>query len=272
MGNAGSSDNGSARGKHAVKLAVTGFLTVAGITAYHTTIIIDKEEYYFDSVGITVCAPLASHFVGQQRQHPELQHIETEVADIGWSHMSGRAMKQLLTPYFAKGSYDILYKNCNHFTDCALHVLVRERLDGQYTRMERLLMAMDPVSTGIMNHVFRAIVERNTGEPCEMDIYTTNPEAQDFRTEEVIAALDEDMEDSDDSEDSDSVYPMGCTTLQPPWKQNRVRHRSDRRSPRKTSQARPPAPRVAQVARPRVPTAPRATSVPTVTARVQAQR
>lgn len=192
-----------------VKFAATGFLAVAGVTVYHTSVILDNHEYYFDSLGIVVAPPLWSHLVGQAKRGGELQ---TEVIDIGISPLSGKDLTDALQPYFNKGSYDLLYKNCNHFTDCALHFLTRNRLEGRFGRMERLLRCTDPISTNIMNKIFRAVYERKTGEPCDVDIYTTNPLAEDFTVDDVINSLEEDSE-SDDDED---VYQIGCAKIRAP--------------------------------------------------------
>mmetsp|Transcript_31879 Transcript_31879/g.58384 ORF Transcript_31879/g.58384 Transcript_31879/m.58384 type:complete len:243 (-) Transcript_31879:153-881(-) len=201
-------------GMHEVKLAATGFLTVAGLTAYHTSVIVDDQEFLFDSLGIMVAPPLWSHLAGHSKGKPETDDLQTEVSVLGRSPMSGRAMAQILRPHFMKGSYDILYKNCNHFTDCALYVLLMQRLPGKYSRGERLIMATDPVSTGIMNRVFKSFIERNTGKPCEVDIYVTNPLAEDFSADEVVAILDEQMEEDDETDDEG--YHIGCTKIRPP--------------------------------------------------------
>lgn len=218
MGNAAlhlSDDQGSEDGAmHEVKLAATGFLTVAGVTAYHTSIIVDKEEYLFDSLGIMVAPPLWSHLAGHSKGKGAADELQTEVLSLGRTALGGRAMAEILRPHFMKGTYDILYKNCNHFTDCALYVLLYQRLPGKYSRGERLVTATDPVSTGIMNRVFRSFIERNTGKPCEVDIYVTNPLAEDFDSQEVIDVLDEEEEEDDDTDDEG--YRVGCTKLSPP--------------------------------------------------------
>merc|ERR1719221_1270784 len=115
-------------------------------------------------------------------------------------------------------------KNCNTFTDVALHYLTKTRLDGRFNRIERLIIATNPVSTGLLNRLFRAFLESNTGSECEVDIYVTNPEVEDFSVEQVIADLDESDSDSDEenSESSDSDGEAGrtmCNIMRPGWSQ-----------------------------------------------------
>merc|ERR1712107_725951 len=40
--------------------------------------------------------------------------------------------------FFTEGTYDIVVKNCNKFTDCALAYLLSRRLPKQYSQIERL--------------------------------------------------------------------------------------------------------------------------------------
>merc|ERR1719356_492430 len=117
-------DPWSRRGPHEVRLAVTEILKVAGMSGFHTSIIVDDREYFFDSHGIMVAPPLWSHLVGRS-QSPD--DVRTEVIDMGLSPCCGRAMVQALRSHFQKGSYDIFYKNCNSFTDVALYFMTKNR-------------------------------------------------------------------------------------------------------------------------------------------------
>merc|ERR1719272_2624868 len=121
-------------------------------------------------------------------------------------------MVQFLRSFFEKGTYDILYKNCNTFTDCCLYLLTHTRLDGKYTRMERFMMATNPVSTSLMNRIFRSYAENNTGQSCEVDIYVKNPLAEDFQVSEVVASIDELDEESEDS-DAGVAAASSCFVL-----------------------------------------------------------
>lgn len=72
------------------------------------------------------------------------------------------------------GTYDVFYKNCNTFTDAALYFLTKTRMPGRYNRLERLVTATKPVSIGLLNRIFRAMVE-SSGVSVDGDIYTPNP-------------------------------------------------------------------------------------------------
>lgn len=205
---------------HDVHLVATGFLHVAGVTAYHTSVIVDDKEFLFDSLGIMVAPPLWSHMAAHPKgeEQSEDSSRQTQVEYLGSSAISGIVMAKTLRPHFMKDTYDILYKNCNHFTDCALHLLLSTRLPGKYSRGERLLTATDPVSIGIMNRAFKAFMAKKTGVPCDINIYETNPLAAKFSVQKVITALDEDEEEEQDLPSS-NLQPMetglGLSARQP---------------------------------------------------------
>mmetsp|Transcript_68931 Transcript_68931/g.121863 ORF Transcript_68931/g.121863 Transcript_68931/m.121863 type:complete len:233 (-) Transcript_68931:167-865(-) len=195
---------------HEVSIAATEIIRIAGFRGYHTSIIVDDREYFFDSVGILEAAPLWSHMLGEQR--PE---IKTEITTIGYSHCNGRAMVQVLRPFFEKGSYDVFYKNCNTFSDAALYFLTKSRLMGKYNRIERLVTATNPVSVNLLNRVFKAVMERSSENQCCGDVYVTNPQAADFSVDDLIANMEGDEEESEESEadasESDSEEEItGC--------------------------------------------------------------
>lgn len=224
MGHAQSNDlhdaNWHRRAPYQVRLAATEILKVAGVSGYHTSIIVDDREYFFDSLGIMAAPPLWSHIAGRVKQPGDQRDIRTEVIEVGRTSSSGKALVQALRPFFEKGTYDIFYKNCNTFTDVALYFLTKTRLNGCYSRIERLITATNPVSTGLLNRVFRAFVESSTGQACEVDIYVQNPEAEGFSVDEAIASLDESDSDSDSSEDSgddsDVSARMSCNIIRQP--------------------------------------------------------
>mmetsp|Transcript_41279 Transcript_41279/g.111545 ORF Transcript_41279/g.111545 Transcript_41279/m.111545 type:complete len:241 (-) Transcript_41279:79-801(-) len=192
-----------------VRLAVTEILHVAGVSGYHTSVVVDDREYFFDCLGIMVAAPLWSHLAGQMKL---TAGPNTEMIPMGRSSCSGNRMVQALIPHFEKGSYDIFCKNCNSFSDAALYYLTRSRLDGRFNRIERVVTATDPVSVGLINRLLRAPGE--AGEP-PSDFYVRNPEADGFSVEELIASFDESESDSEaasgDSSDSDSARACSLT-------------------------------------------------------------
>lgn len=172
------------RGGLPVQLAVTPVLTIAGMSAYHTSILVGGREYFFDMEGITSAPALWSHgspeplrqadfgdvryfskgdgscFAGVQPQ----KEPYTEVHMLGTTGKATRAFIDALTPFFGAGSYDIGHKNCNTFVDAALYYLLRRRLDGRYNRVERLLLSMEPVSVNIINRLIRAVAMRTGTE------------------------------------------------------------------------------------------------------------
>mmetsp|Transcript_46314 Transcript_46314/g.130954 ORF Transcript_46314/g.130954 Transcript_46314/m.130954 type:complete len:240 (-) Transcript_46314:335-1054(-) len=237
MGNVSSEEypdvNWHHRAPHEVRLAATEILKVAGMSGYHTSVIVDDREYFFDSLGIMAAPPLWSHMAGGGGKHP--CESRTEVIPLGGALCNGPALVQALHPFFQKGSYDIFYKNCNTFSDAALYFLTRNRLPGHYNRIERLITATNPVSTGLLNRVFRAFVENSTGAACDMDIYVMNPQAEGFSIDTVIATFDEsdtESEESDASADSDAdaqtcgIVKPNCCYRESPFASLRPRQRT----------------------------------------------
>jgi hypothetical protein len=213
MGNiTGGRDDPEMEGDHSVKVAATCFMTVAGVKCYHTSVIVDSHEYWFDSLGIEMGPALWSHLVGKARRKDS--ELETEVLDYGTTSMSGMQMLEALRPHFPKDHYDLLYKNCNHFTDCALYFLTRMRSPGNVNRAESIMTSTDPFSVNLMNKIARALIERRTGEPCEVDVYVRNPNTEDFTVEDVIGAIQaqDEEEEEDDSDDDDDERYLGCSS------------------------------------------------------------
>lgn len=188
--------------RHSVKLGVTEIMNIGGMTAYHSSVIVDDAEYYFDSLGIMPAPILFSHSSGQQRQS-----MKTDVIDIGRTHKSGRALLRYLNPFFQKGTYDILLKNCNSFSDVALFYLTGARLEARYSRMERMMCATTPVSTSVLNRLFRSYMEHSTGKACEVDVYVANPRAQEFSPDDIISYI---------GENDDAGVPAAASTWEEP--------------------------------------------------------
>jgi len=197
-------------GQHEVRVACTEILKVAGLSGFHTSIIVDDREFFFDREGIMTATPLWSHLAGRAKPS---DGPTTEIIDVGKSFFGGRELVLALQPFFERGTYDIFFKNCNTFTDLALYYLTRGRLESRFTRIERLIAATDPVSTSLLNRLFRAFIESNTGQTVEVDVYSTNPAAKDFSVNAVIASIDaggesdssssSESDDDDDDEDDD---------------------------------------------------------------------
>jgi hypothetical protein len=122
---------------------------------------VDNHEYFFGySSGILTARGLASHAKLAGKPH---------VLDMGFTFCSGTQLALTLAPYFEKGSYDLLRKNCNSFSDCALYLLVGKRLDLKYSALER--MASNCPS----------LVRLGSGGQ-----YVPNPKAADFDVDTLI--------------------------------------------------------------------------------------
>ncbi|CAE7754472.1 unnamed protein product [Symbiodinium sp. CCMP2456] len=93
---------------HEVSLAATEIIRVAGMSGYHTSVIVDNLEYFFDAIGILQAAPLFSHNLNEAKNPGG---SKTVVTFIGYSHFDGRAMVEALHEFFERGSYDVFYKN-----------------------------------------------------------------------------------------------------------------------------------------------------------------
>eukprot|EP00443_Scrippsiella_acuminata_P092035 CAMPEP_0115554366 /NCGR_PEP_ID=MMETSP0271-20121206/97256_1 /TAXON_ID=71861 /ORGANISM="Scrippsiella trochoidea, Strain CCMP3099" /LENGTH=339 /DNA_ID=CAMNT_0002988089 /DNA_START=1 /DNA_END=1018 /DNA_ORIENTATION=+ len=113
-----------------VEVAATSFGPgVPGVRAYHTSIMIEDVEYSFSINGVTQAPRLASH---------QCYANKPMVMYMGLTSMSGQELLDTLGQHFRKGTYDLLRKNCNSFSDCAMFFLLRKRLDAKYSVMERL--------------------------------------------------------------------------------------------------------------------------------------
>jgi hypothetical protein len=196
----GGGRGGLEEGAWEVQLAATEIIRMAGVAAYHTSVLVGGREYYFDNKGIATGPTLFSHSLGRPTG------LKTEVIRIGRSVHNGCTMSQALSPFFNKGTYDIIHKNCNAFTDAALYFLTGTRLDSHYSRAERILLAMEPLSASVLNQLLKAASEASAaksaaqGKPPAPGVrgYSVNPQARGFNVEDVVAALD----DADDDESS----------------------------------------------------------------------
>jgi len=173
---------------HEVELAISPIGRMRGLAGYHSSLLIAGEEYYFSPTGI--------HCYPKIYSHPD--EGVTKVF-IGLSEASGAEMLCFLSGHFQPGSYDLLRKNCNTFTDCALYFLCGKRLDMRYKAVETLACMADE-RTGILQSITR-------GE------YSPNPEAEDFSLQTILQEIDVrwDACESDCSEDD--IDAMRSQTL-----------------------------------------------------------
>lgn len=156
---------------------------MGGAVGYHTSMLVNGREYYFSTSGIGSSEKLISH---GRRARPDRIFF-------GFSQHSGPEMVEFLRKYFAVGTYDILRKNCNSFSDCALFFLTGQRLAWNFSAAERVGRVAD---SGI------GLVQAISGGS-----YVPNPKAFDFDAELVISAVKARLgmlAESDDESNSES--------------------------------------------------------------------
>jgi len=151
-----------------VQLAVSPI----GPGAYHSSILVNGQELSFSDAGISSADGPMSHTQMQQQAQGRKQ-AEPKIIDYGMSFYTGSQVRSNLERHFAQGTYDLLRKNCNSFSDCALFYLTHKRMDRQYRSMERL------------GARFSGIVTAGSGGQ-----YTPNPKAADFDLEKLIESID----------------------------------------------------------------------------------
>mmetsp|Transcript_68835 Transcript_68835/g.180393 ORF Transcript_68835/g.180393 Transcript_68835/m.180393 type:complete len:194 (+) Transcript_68835:119-700(+) len=152
---------------HRIRLAITplGAQVPAMVAAYHTSIAIDDVEYTFSRLGVISGRSWQSHKFNARG--PGL------VLELGSSSFSAADMMQALRPHFREGTYDLLRKNCNSFSDCALYYLLGRRLDGKYAQLEQVAASMDE-SIGLVQF---------------LSYYSPNPKASGFEVDKIMADI-----------------------------------------------------------------------------------
>lgn len=147
-----------------VELAASELFSFPGLaTAYHTSVIVNSEEFFFSDSGIFTDRTLASH-----------QSNLSERLELGYSTRTGRSLLRDLDQYFRPGTYDLIHKNCNSFTDCAIYYLLRKRLERKYCTLERFGQS---ANAELLNRITKGM-------------YQPNPQAAKFRVEDVLSAVD----------------------------------------------------------------------------------
>mmetsp|Transcript_48239 Transcript_48239/g.139768 ORF Transcript_48239/g.139768 Transcript_48239/m.139768 type:complete len:169 (+) Transcript_48239:18-524(+) len=129
---------------HKVQLAVTalGPWVPSMPQAYHTSVMVDDIEFSFCHRGIVSARNWQSHS-HLSRGGPH------HILDLGSSPLSALQLVKALRPHFKDQTYDLLRKNCNSFSDCALFFLLGRRLEPKYREMERLGVAAERL-TGLV--------------------------------------------------------------------------------------------------------------------------
>lgn len=159
----------TAKPQNKVQLAVSVLGGVPGATAYHSSVVVNGEEFFFSDGGISSTTDLASH------RNPQNPSSTPQVIDMGMSQYTGSQLRAALDRHFPQGSYDLLKKNCNSFSDCALFYLLKKRLDKKYRSLEQI---------GAANPNLMKMVSGGQ--------YTPNPKAETFDLEKLIADIDPD--------------------------------------------------------------------------------
>jgi len=122
-----------------VQLAVSPLGGVPGAQAWHSSVIINGDEFSFSDGGIAVARGTDSHDAMAKQNNASTQvQIKTEVFDMGMSPYSGSQVRAALQTYFQPGTYDLLRKNCNSFSDAALFYLLKKRIDRKYRQLEMI--------------------------------------------------------------------------------------------------------------------------------------
>mmetsp|Transcript_40015 Transcript_40015/g.127313 ORF Transcript_40015/g.127313 Transcript_40015/m.127313 type:complete len:254 (+) Transcript_40015:55-816(+) len=155
--------------KNKVELAVSPLGGIPGATAYHSSVVVNGEEFFFSDAGITSAQNLASH------RNPQMPDNVPQVFDMGMSHYSGTQLKAALEKHFLPGTYDLLKKNCNSFSDCSLFYLLHRRLEKKYRSLEQLGASA------------AGLIQTASGGQ-----YSPNPKAADFDLEKLVADIDPD--------------------------------------------------------------------------------
>mmetsp|Transcript_41346 Transcript_41346/g.118007 ORF Transcript_41346/g.118007 Transcript_41346/m.118007 type:complete len:244 (-) Transcript_41346:102-833(-) len=178
MGNIDSAPHAMAAPRqHRVQLAATPLSPFVPTMpqAYHTSVIVDDVEYSFSPKGISSGRSFRSHLHLSGGPHT--------IEDLGRTSISGPQMVKALQTYFKEGTYDMLRKNCNSFSDCALFCLLGRRLDARYCEIEQ-------IGTSADKHM--ALVQL-----LSLGGYVPNPKAASFRAADVIERIGQTGEDKE---------------------------------------------------------------------------
>jgi len=160
-----------------VELAVSPLAGLKGVAGYHSSVLIQGEEYFFSPMGIIHSPNVSSH-----KKNPHMQRLF-----IGLSRYSGSDLIEFFDSHFPPGHYDLLRKNCNSFSDCALYFLCEQRLDLKFRTVERFGKFADD-NAGLIQSI-------SGGE------YLPNPQAVGFDLEAVIREIDNERPEIDENLD-----------------------------------------------------------------------
>jgi len=166
-----------------VELAVSPLAGLKGAAGYHSSILIQGEEYFFSPMGIIHSPHISSH-----KKNPAMERIF-----IGLSRYSGSDLVEFFDHHFPPGHYDLLRKNCNCFSDAAMYFLCEQRLNRKYGYVERFGKFADD-HAGIIQSI-------SGGE------YLPNPQAVGFDLEGLIKEIDAERPAFDETVGDDDYMP-----------------------------------------------------------------
>lgn len=148
--------------EYKVELAVT-CRGMGGAAGYHTSVLVNGHEFYFNYLGIVCGKRVESH--GK----------DCQIIQMGRSCHSGADMRKFLSCFFEAGTYDILRKNCNSFSDAAIYFLLGRRLSWGFRVAEQVGRVADD-GLGLVQALYGPA-------------YGPNPLSEDFDVELVIDAI-----------------------------------------------------------------------------------
>mmetsp|Transcript_49563 Transcript_49563/g.144076 ORF Transcript_49563/g.144076 Transcript_49563/m.144076 type:complete len:214 (-) Transcript_49563:285-926(-) len=150
--------------KHHVQLLVTPFgpaMPTSGLQGYHTSVLIDDTEYTFSGNGVTTANGPMSHV-------PHRAGGKSTVSqDYGQWEFDLRAFEAIMSREFGPGTYDLLRKNCNSFSECAIFYITGRHTDSKLRSLEGLAQTADR---------YTSVLQVLAG-------YRPNPRAEDFDVE-----------------------------------------------------------------------------------------
>jgi len=202
-----------------VELAVSPLVGLKGVAGYHTSVLVGGEEYCFSPTGIN-CSPMLLSHCGSK----DMQRFH-----IGISTHAGNVMSDFLEKHFMPGTYDLLTKNCNAFSDCALFFLCEQRLWPGFRLIERLGAFADdyvgllqfmsnggyspnPMATGFdVDHIVNEIESIRAMSPAEIrvrSVSTTLGRSSSFLSRDLQMYSDTHFSEYTDQ----MIYQEGCSS------------------------------------------------------------
>lgn len=151
--------------RHRVQLVLSPLIRVPAVKAYHSSVLIDGKEFWFSLNGLSMGKE--EGLISHQRCYDSPHIIE-----MGHSNYAPQDLIEALGPHFRPGSYDMVRKNCNSFSDCAIFFLLSRRLSAGYYMLDTLAAGCPSVAQMILGKS-----------------YAPNPKAENFSVEAIISGI-----------------------------------------------------------------------------------